>query len=237
MGVSPDAFEAMGDMFGAAVGPAMHMSPADADGGDMGAIMMDAGSMMLPEGMDMPPAVGEAMMEMGQGMADAGCNCQDVGAEMMGDPGSATYLLPVDGDGAPVVSPGAPESCPAEACQSPPVDGAIASTNMMPPDGGYDHAPMGEEMMMPPPLTMEVAMEGGAVTGAMDQAFGAPVAPESATPAETTDAALGSAIDSSMDQGGAPATGTEQLVDTEVTVNDPTADMNDSQNDDGGMAG
>ena len=35
MGISPEVFDAMGDMVGAAVGPAMMMGPADAGGGDM----------------------------------------------------------------------------------------------------------------------------------------------------------------------------------------------------------
>jgi hypothetical protein len=64
MGIPADVFEAVGDMVGAAVGPAMMRGPADAGGGDMGAMMMDAVDMMRPEGMNMPPEVGGAMMDM-----------------------------------------------------------------------------------------------------------------------------------------------------------------------------
>jgi hypothetical protein len=64
MGIPQDVFDAVGDMVGAAVGPAMMMGPADADGGGMGAMMMDAVDMMMPDGMTMPPEVGGAMMDM-----------------------------------------------------------------------------------------------------------------------------------------------------------------------------
>ena len=74
MGIPQDVFDAVGDMVGAAVGPAMMMGPADAGGGDMGAMMMDAVDMMMPEGMDMPAEVGGAMMDMGTAMGDSGCN-------------------------------------------------------------------------------------------------------------------------------------------------------------------
>ena len=49
MGVSPEAFDAAGDAFGAAIGGGMHMAPADCGGPEMGAIMQDAVDMMMPE--------------------------------------------------------------------------------------------------------------------------------------------------------------------------------------------
>jgi hypothetical protein len=149
-GISPaDAFSSMGDMMGAAIGPAMHMAPADASPADMGAMMQDGMDMMMPEGVDCPPAIKDAMDDIGSAMGDAGMSCHDVGAEMMGDPGSDTYMLPTDADGGPIVDAGQPETCPADACQAPPKDGACASTDMMPPEGGYNHAPMQDEFVMP----------------------------------------------------------------------------------------
>ena len=94
MGVSPEAFDAAGDAFGAAVGGGMHMGPADAGGPEMGAIMQDAGTMMMPEGMDMPAPVMEAMGDMGQGFADAGCAPHDMATEMMPPPGEPGFPLP-----------------------------------------------------------------------------------------------------------------------------------------------
>jgi len=119
----------------------------------MGAMMQDAATMMMPEGMDVPAPVMDAMMDMGQGMADAGVMPHDAAAEMMAPPGDPAYPMPVDGAGEAVVVPGDPGSCPAEACQAPPADGACAAAgdHMMPPDGGYDHAAMTPDMQMPDP--------------------------------------------------------------------------------------
>jgi len=170
MGVSPEAFDAMGDMMGAGIGGAMHMAPGDASPADMGAIMQDGLDYMMPEGVDCPPAIMEAMGDMGSVMGDSGMSCHDVGAAMMGDPGSATYLLPVDGDGNAVVEAGQPETCPAEAVQPPPADGACATSapDMMPPEGGYDHAPTGD-MVLSEPYVMDYGdAEAGSDTSAYD---------------------------------------------------------------------
>ena len=154
MGVPQDMFDAVGDMVGAAVGPAMMMGPADAGGAEMGAMMQDAVGMMLPEGMDMPAPVADAMMDMGQGMADAGVMPHDVAGEMMPPPGDPGYPMPVDGAGDPVVVPGDPASCPADACQPPPTDSACADMDhMMPPEGGYEHVDMPADATMPEPMT------------------------------------------------------------------------------------
>jgi hypothetical protein len=172
MGVPADVFDAVGDMVGAAVGPAMMMAPADAGGADMGAMMMDAVDMMMPPGMDMPPEVGGAMMDMGTAMGDAGCGCHDVAGEMMAPPGEPGYPMPCDAAGDPVCVPGDPGSVPmmdmgGEAIlQAPPADGACADMGtMMPPPGGYDHPPMTGDMMMPPPMTMDMAMDAPAPMG------------------------------------------------------------------------
>ena len=151
LGMSPEVFDAVGDMVGAAVGPAMHMAPADADGGDMGAMMQDGIDMMMPPGMDVPGPIMDAMGDMGQAMGDAGMGCHDVAAEFMAPPGDPMYPLPMDGAGNPVVEPGDPATCPIEACQPPPMDGACATAapDMMPPMDGYDHAPMTPEIVMP----------------------------------------------------------------------------------------
>jgi hypothetical protein len=167
MGISPEVFDAVGDMVGAAVGPAMMMGPADAGGGDMGAMMMDAVDMMMPEGMDMPAEVGGAMMDMGTAMGDAGVMPHDVAGEMMAPPGEPGYPMPCDAAGDPVMVPGDPGSVPMmdmggdAILQAPPADGACADMgNMMPPEGGYDHPPMEGDMMMPPPMNMDIAMMG-----------------------------------------------------------------------------
>jgi hypothetical protein len=164
MGISPEIFDAAGDAVGAAIGPAMHMAPADASPADMGAMMQDGLDMMTPEGVDVPAPIMDAMGDMGSAMGDAGMAAHDVGAEMMGDPGSDTYMLPVDGDGNAVVEPGQPETCPGEACQTPPMDGACASTDMMPPEGGYDHAPMNDDYVLSEPYEM-AGGTGGANAG------------------------------------------------------------------------
>jgi len=231
MGISPEVFDAVGDMVGAAVGPAMMMGPADAGGGDMGAMMMDAVDMMMPEGMDMPAEVGGAMMDMGTAMGDAGVMPHDVAGEMMAPPGDPGYPMPCDAAGDPVMIPGDPGSVPMmdmggePILQAPPADGACADMgNMMPPEGGYDHPPMEGDMMMPPPMNMDIAMMGPNDTlesmgmnpdgsggpyemGTMDMGGapgdGGPAAP---MPMDAMDAAMGSAMDGAMDQGG-PAGG------------------------------
>jgi hypothetical protein len=167
MGIPQDVFDAVGDMVGAAVGPAMMMAPADAGGGDMGAMMMDAVDMMMPEGMNMPPEVGGAMMDMGTAMGDSGCNCHEVAGEFMPPAGDPGYPMPIDAAGDPVCVPGDPGSVPMThmdgepILQAPPADGACADMGtMMPPPGGYDHPPMDGGMTMPPPMNMDIAMMG-----------------------------------------------------------------------------
>jgi hypothetical protein len=53
------------------------------------------------------------------------------------------------------------------------------------------------------------------------------------------DAALGAAMDSAMDQGGAPApdAGADAAMDDAASIVDPGMDEQDSTDDDGGMAG
>jgi hypothetical protein len=143
------------------------MAPADAGGGDMGAMMMDAVDMMMPEGMDMPPEVGGAMMDMGNAMGDSGCNCHEVAGEFMPPAGDPGYPMPIDAAGDPVCVPGDPASVPIThmdgepILQAPPADGACADMGtMMPPPGGYDHPPMDGGMTMPPPMNMDIAMMG-----------------------------------------------------------------------------
>jgi hypothetical protein len=141
----------------------MHMAPADATGGDMGAMMQDGIDMMMPEGVDCPPAIMDAMGDMGSAMGDAGMGCHDVATEFMAPPGDPMYPLPMDGQGDPVVIPGDPSSCPADACQPPPMDGACATAapDMMPPEGGYDHAPMAPEFVMSAPPYDAMTADGG----------------------------------------------------------------------------
>jgi len=218
MGIPQDVFDAVGDMVGAAVGPAMMMAPADCGGGDMGAMMMDAVDMMMPEGMDMPPEVGGAMMDMGTAMGDAGVMPHDVAGEMMAPPGEPGYPMPCDAAGDPVMVPGDPASVPAEVVQAPPADGAMADMGtMMPPEGGYDHPPMDGNMTMPEPMTFDLAIapalgeEGFVGADPMADAMGgAPVIGDEgfveAAPVDAMDAAVGSAMDGAMDQGG-PAGG------------------------------
>jgi len=234
MGISPEIFDAAGDAVGAAIGPAMHMAPADASPADMGAMMQDGLDMMTPEGTEVPGPIMDAMGDMGTAMGDAGMSCHDVGAEMMGDPGSDTYMLPTDGQGDPVVEAGQPETCPADACQSPPEDGACAGAipPIMPPEGGYDHAPMGDDYTVSEPFVMATPDPTGELAGSENIApapvIGDPdfveaapvdlvgalgVAPAlgeegfvGADPAAdadaAADAALGAAMDGAMEQGG-----------------------------------
>ena len=162
MGVSPEAFDAAGDALGAAVGGGMHMGPADMGGPEMGACIQDAVDLMLPEGMDMPAPVMDACMDMGQGFADAGCAPHDMAGEMMPPPGEPGFPMPCDASGDCIVPAGDPAACPADACQPPPMDGACADMGgtMMPPEGGYEHAPMPADAVMPPPIDppVDVAM-------------------------------------------------------------------------------
>jgi hypothetical protein len=218
MGIPQDVFDAVGDMVGAAVGPAMMMAPADCGGGDMGAMMTDAVDMMMPEGIDMPPEVGGAMMDMGTAMGDAGVMPHDVAGEMMAPPGEPGYPMPCDAAGDPVMVPGDPASVPAEVVQAPPADGAMADMGtMMPPEGGYDHPAMDGNMTMPEPMTFDLAIapalgeEGFVGADPMADAMGgAPVIGDEgfveAAPVDAMDAAVGSAMDGAMDQGG-PAGG------------------------------
>ena len=154
MGISPEVFDAVGDMVGASVGGAMHMGPPDAGGSEMGAMMQDGIDMMMPEGTEMPGPVMDALGDMGQGMADAGCQCHELAAEVMPPPGEPGFPLPCDAAGECIVPAGDPASCPPDACQPPPPDGACAEMGvpMMPPEGGYDHAPMPTGAEMPPPM-------------------------------------------------------------------------------------
>jgi hypothetical protein len=85
----------------------------------------------------------------------------------MAPPGEPGYPMPCDAAGDPVMVPGDPGSVPMmdmggdAILQAPPADGACADMgNMMPPEGGYDHPPMEGDMMMPPPMNMDIAMMG-----------------------------------------------------------------------------
>ena len=216
MGVSPEAFDAAGDAIGAAVGGGMHMAPADCGGPEMGAIMQDAVDMMLPEGMEVPAPVNDALGDMGQGFVDAGCAPHDMAGEMMPPEGDPGFPFPCDPSGECMVPPGDPAACPADACQPPPMDGACADMGgaMMPPEGGYDHAPMPADAVMPPPMAAiedapppgEMADAGG--MDALSDALGGPAGgPEAMDTGDMggVDAAIGAAMDSAMEQGGAPA--------------------------------
>jgi hypothetical protein len=213
MGMSPDMFDAMGDMMGAAIGPAMHMAPADASPADMGAMMQDGIDMMMPPGMEVPAPIMDAMGDMGAAMGDAGMGCHDVAGEMMAPPGDPAYPLPMDGEGNPVVEPGDPSTCPIEACQPPPVDGACATAapDMMPPMDGYDHAPVTGDMVMPEPFVMAAPDPTGELSGAENIAPAPVMGEEGFVEAAPVD--LGGAL------GVAPALGEEGFVGA-----DPAAD-------------
>jgi hypothetical protein len=260
MGMSPDMFDAMGDMMGAGIGPAMHMAPADASPADMGAMMQDGVDMMMPPGMDIPGPIMDAMGDMGTAMGEAGMGSHDVAAEFMAPPGDAMYPLPMDGEGNPVVEPGQPETCPADACQPPPMDGACATMapSMMPPVDGYDHAPMQDDFVMPEPFvppTDQVDIgdpgadgvpvpdtplfgdqEAGGANDVLSDAFAGPADANQANQEESAaDQAVGNAMDSAMEQAG--ASNANQANQEE---NDPQAGMEpgdgDGGNDDGGGA-
>jgi hypothetical protein len=219
MGMSPEVFDAMGDMVGAAVGPAMTMAPADASPADMGAMIQDGMAMTMPEGTEVPAPVMDAMGDMGTAMGDAGVGCHDFAAEMMPPPGDPGYPMPMDGQGNPVVEPGDPASMPMDVCQSPPMDGACATSapDMMPPEGGYDHAPMTGDMVMPEPFVMDGDLStmgdgtGGMTDGLQeleDAIGGDQTAQETIQDGpDQNDVAVGAAIDGATEQGGGVGSG------------------------------
>ena len=228
LGMSPEVFDAMGDMVGAAVGPAMHMAPADADGGDMGAMMQDGIDMMMPPGMEVPGPIMDAMGDMGQAMGDAGMGCHDVAAEFMAPPGDPMYPMPMDGAGNPVVEPGDPATCPIEACQPPPMDGACATAapDMMPPEGGYDHAPMAPDFVMPDPFM--VGSPDGGLMELEDSIGGDQTTIEAIQEGPNQDdVAIGAAMDSATEQGGGVGSGASLGQDFSNTSDGEEA--NDSQ--------
>lgn len=207
LGMSPEVFDAMGDMVGAAVGPAMHMAPADADGGDMGAMMQDGMDMMMPPGTEVPGPIMDAMGDMGAAMGEAGMGCHDVATEFMAPPGDPMYPMPVDGAGNPVVEPGQPETCPADACQAPPMDGACATAapSMMPPEGGYDHAPMNDDFVMPEPFVMATPDPTGELSGAENIAPDPMGGPAITTPEDFGNPAGDDPMQANLDDGGREA--------------------------------
>ena len=104
----------------------------------------------------------------------------------------------------------------------------------------HDMAPIAPDMAAGTP---EGAMEmsgGGesAGMGAMDGAF-APPGADTVAPADVADAALGSAMDSAMDQGGAPAPGAQPAMDETAGADivDPGMGGDQTPDDDGGLAG
>jgi hypothetical protein len=102
----------------------------------------------------------------------------------------------------------------------------------------HDMAPIAPDMAAGTPEGAAEMSGGGesAGMGAMDAAMGAGA--EQSQP--DADAAVGQAMDSAIDQGGAPAGAgpgiTQEALDDPGYV-DPTADMDQSPDDDGGMAG
>jgi hypothetical protein len=110
----------------------------------------------------------------------------------------------------------------------------------------YDNPAMPVEPFMAagtPAGAAEMSAAGGgeaAGMGAMDDAFAGQ--PDTAAPMDINpaDAALGQAMDSAMDQGGAPAGNgpgiTQEALDDPGYV-DPGQDDDQSSDDDGGMAG
>ena len=233
LGMSPEVFDAVGDMVGAAVGPAMHMAPADADGGDMGAMMQDGIDMMMPPGMDVPGPIMDAMGDMGQAMGDAGMGCHDVASEFMAPPGDPMYPLPMDGEGNPVVEPGDPATCPIEACQPPPMDGACATAapDMMPPEGGYDHIPMNDDFVMPDPDALnppDPAISDGGFKELEDSIGSEPAVAEAIQEGPNQDdIAVGAAMDGATEQGGGVGSGASLGQDFSNTSEGEEA--NDSQ--------
>lgn len=118
-------------------------------------------------------------------------------------------------------------------------------------EGGIEVAPdMANPAFDPAPIAPDMAagtpegameMSGGgesAGMGAMEGAFAPPVA-DTVAPADAADAALGQAMDSAMDQGGAPAPGAQPAMDDTAGADivDPGMDDDKGSDDDGGLAG
>ena len=77
---------------------------------------------------------------------------------------------------------------------------------MMPPEGGYDHAPMPMDAVMPPPMDNIILQSDAGGLDALSDALGGPaVDPAAGDMSGGVDAAIGAAMDSAMEQGGAPA--------------------------------
>ena len=207
-GVTPEMFDGMADAFSDVAGPAMMGMPADASPADMGEVFMDAATMMMPEGFDMPPEMADMFGGMADTFADTGCSPHDIGAEF-GPP------MP---DGA---VPGDPASFPEGDFAPPPGDMAGGPEGgMAPPPGDMAGGPEGG--MAPPPGDMAGgaadalggALGAGPVDGPGDVGAGAAalggaaaagdMAANAADPAAAVDAAVGSAMDAAMEQGGAP---------------------------------
>jgi hypothetical protein len=104
----------------------------------------------------------------------------------------------------------------------------------------FDPAPIAPDMAAGTPEGAAEASGGGEIPGmgAMDDAFGGQ--PDTAAPADVADAALGAAMDSAMDQGGAPAGDTAAPMDDTAGADIVDPGMGDDQgtpDDDGGLAG
>ena len=106
----------------------------------------------------------------------------------------------------------------------------------------HDMAPIAPDMAAGTPAGAAEMSGGGesAGMGAMDAAMGGDAAAAPAMDINPADAALGQAMDSAMDQGGAPAGNgpgiTQEALDDPGYV-DPGQDDDQSSDDDGGMAG
>jgi hypothetical protein len=219
-GVSPEMFEAVAEGFADVAGPAMMGLPADAGAADMGACFMDAAALMMPPGMEMPPEMGDMFGSMADTMTDCGVGPHDVGAEfgppmpdgfVPGDPSTFPEgdYGPPPGDMGGGAMGGAPTA--------PPTDDAAGAGDMA---GGAMGQPMGEpqgDMAGADggaAAALGGAIGGGTVDGGGDIGAGAAalggaaaaggMAAANADPAAAADAAIGSAIDSAMEQGGAP---------------------------------
>jgi hypothetical protein len=224
MGISPEAFEAAGDTFGAVAGPAMMGMPADAGPADMGAMMNDAMEHAMPEGMDMPPEMGPMFDNMAQTFDAADMGPHDMGAEfgpadmdpptgdMGGCSGDMTGITggmgPMTGDmtdmSGPVVDMDVaviPPLVPPLPMPEMPDAFDTASPDFASPEMTEARAEVNDAAAMNDQGQIEVAPD--MANPAHDMA---PVAPNMAGGGEA--AGMG-AMDSAMDQGGAPGSAAE----------------------------
>ena len=181
-GVTPEVFDSVADSFSDVAGPALMGLAADAGPAEMSEVFADAAAIMTPLGFDMPPEVADMCTNMGDTFADVGVGPHDIGSEF--GPPMPDGFIPGDlatfpeGEFAPLSAEIAESSLGSDVAAA--LNGALGAG---PIDG---------------PEAMEVAEI--AIGGSQTEGDMASVTGDSSVAA---DVAIGSALDATMEQGGA----------------------------------